>query len=456
VDLHERVGVAGVRRAALALAVVVAGCGGAQHTTSSPPAPHVGPRARTAAPGWPTYHGDLARSGSVTSGPSPASARLVWSAPVDAPVYAEPVVAGGRVVVATENDSLYAFDTSGRMRWHAKLGSPVPGGDLPCGNIDPSGITGTPAVDAGVVYAVTFERPAHHTLVAVDLATGAVRWRRAVDPPGADPSVEQQRGAIAVANGRVYVAYGGLFGDCGAYNGWVVGVSTAHPASTLSAYRVPSARKGGIWAASGPAVDASGSLYVSTGNGVSSSFDFGNAVIRLSPTLARQDFFAPPNAAQLNGPDADLGSVGPLLLPGGRVAVVGKDGVGYLASTTHMGGVGGQLTSRSLCGGNGAFGGLAYANGDIYVPCTSGLVAVRADDLGAVWSGPSFTAGAPIAAAGAVWVVDTDAGKLYALDASTGSVRFSASIGTAAHFATPAAAGGRVYVAGGGHLLAFG
>src|SRR5205807_294337 len=147
---------------------------------------------------------------------------------------------------------------------------------------DPSGITGTPAIAAGTVYVVTFERPAHHTLVAVDLSTGAVRWRRAVDAPGADPTVEQQRGALAAANGRVYVAYGGLFGDCGAYNGWVVGVDAGHPVSGLLAYRVPSARKGGVWAPSGPAVDAAGSIYVSTGNGVSSSFDFGNAVIRLS------------------------------------------------------------------------------------------------------------------------------------------------------------------------------
>jgi outer membrane protein assembly factor BamB len=451
VDARRRLGLA------LALAAFAAtGCGGAHHTTSSPPAPRVGPPAHAAGPAWPTYHADVARTGAVAAGPSPASTRLVWSAPVDGAVYAEPVVAAGRVVVATENDSLYAFDTSGRMRWHAKLGSPVAGGDLPCGDIDPSGITGTPAIDGGVVYAVTLAAPPHHTLVAVDLATGAVRWRRAVDPPGADPSVEQQRAALAVANGRVYVAYGGLFGDCGDYNGWVVGVSAAHPAAALDAYRVPAARKAGIWAPSGPAVDASGSLYVSTGNGVSSSFDFGNAVIRLSPTLGRQDFFAPPDAAQLNGPDADLGSVGPLLLPGSRLAVVGKDGVGYVASTAHMGGVGGQLRSRSLCGGEGAFGGLAYANGDIYVPCTSGLVAVRASDLGAVWSGPAFTAGAPIVAGGSVWIVDTDSGTLYALDARTGAVRFHMSIGQAAHFATPAAAGGRIYVAAGGHLLAVG
>ena len=447
------------RRAWLALALAAfaaAGCGGGRHTTSSPPAPRVGPPTRITGPAWPTYHANLARTAAVASGPSPASVRLVWSTPVDGAVYAEPVVAAGRVVVATENDSLYAFDTSGRMRWHVKLGSPVAGGDLPCGDIDPSGITGTPAIDAGVVYAVTLEPPAHHMLVAVDLATGAVRWRRAVDPPGADASVEQQRAALAVANGRVYVAYGGLFGDCGNYNGWVVGVSAAHPAAALSAYRVPSAREAGIWAPSGPAVDARGSLYVSTGNGVSSSFDFGNAVIRLSPTLARQDFFAPPNAAQLNGTDGDLGSTGPLLLPGDRVAVVGKNGIGYIASTTHLGGVGGQLQSRSLCGGEGAFGGLAYANGDVYVPCTNGLVALRASDLGPLWSGPSFTAGAPIVAGAAVWVVDTDSGTLYALDARTGTVRFHARIGDTAHFATPAAAGGRIYVAAGHHLLAFG
>jgi outer membrane protein assembly factor BamB len=76
---------------------------------------------------------------------------------VDGAVYAEPLVAGGKVIVATENDSLYAFDAAtGRQAWRAHLGTPVSGGQLPCGNIDVSGITGTPVIDptAGTVYAV--------------------------------------------------------------------------------------------------------------------------------------------------------------------------------------------------------------------------------------------------------------------------------------------------------------
>src|SRR2546429_218052 len=79
----------------------------------------------------------------------------------------------------------------------------------------------------GVVYAVAFLAPARHELAALDLASGRVRWRRAIDPPGADPKVHQQRGALALANGRVYVSFGGLFGDCGNYHGWVVSASAS-------------------------------------------------------------------------------------------------------------------------------------------------------------------------------------------------------------------------------------
>jgi hypothetical protein len=164
----------------------------------------------------------------------------------------------------------------------------------------------------------------------------------------------------------VYVPYGGLFGDCGNYHGWVVGAPASSPNGGLVSFRVPTHREGGIWAPPGASVDRAGNLYVATGNGDSSSFDFGNAVIRLSPALRREAYFAPKVAGALNLSDTDLGSTGPLLLPSHRAFAIGKSGAGYLLSTSRLGGIGGQLFSSHVCGS--AFGASSYARGLIYVP----------------------------------------------------------------------------------------
>jgi outer membrane protein assembly factor BamB len=406
---------------------------------------------------WLTYHGNLARTGLDSTSPALGQVRHTWTRQLDGQVYAEPLVTGGRVVAATEGDSLYALDGgTGRVQWRARLGTPVDGSTLPCGNINPSGITGTPAIDAasGTVYTVGFLQPAHHVLFAVDLATGRVRWRRAIDPPGADPTVHQQRAALALSHGRVYVAYGGLNGDCGDYHGWVVSAPASGPNGALQSFEVPTQREGAIWAPSGPAVDAGGNLFVATGNGSStSSFDFGNSVIRLTPSLRRTAFWAPANGATLNANDTDLGSTGPVLLPNGRVFIIGKQGVGYLLDAARLGGIGAQLASRQVCGGA-AFGASAYASGVVYVPCVDGLAALKVsgNTLAQAWRGPSFRAGPPIVAGGAVWTVDLDGGVLYALDARTGRVRFQARIDK---FTTPTAGGQWVYVGGGSSVLGF-
>jgi hypothetical protein len=193
---------------------------------------------------------------------------------------------------------------------------------------------------------------------------------------------------------------------------------------------------------------------VATGNGSStSSFDFGNAVIRLTPTLRVSGFFAPRNAPALSAADADLGSTGPLLLPGSRAFIIGKTGVGYLLSTRRLGGIGHPLASQNICGS--AFGGDAYARGTIYVPCTDGIVAVRlaGDRLMPAWSQGAASL-PPILAGPGLWAMG--GGSLNQLDPHSGRVRFSAPIGEPAHFATPAASGGRIFVAAGGRVQAFG
>jgi outer membrane protein assembly factor BamB len=250
--------------------------------------------------------------------------------------------------VATEQNSVYSLDIqTGKVLWQVNLGKPVPRADLACGNIDPSGITSTPVADpiTGHLYVVARIQPNHHELFVLDIQTGTVVSHRTVDPPGADPRVQQQRSALALSNGRVYIAFGGLYGDCGSYNGWLVGAPVDGNGQLVS-YRVPSQRGAGLWAPSGPAVDATGNIYVTSGNGFSnSSFDFGNSVIRLSPDLAMVDWFAPNNWQELNRGDIDLGSMGPTLLQGGLVFQAGKEGKGYLLRADNIGHIGGEVLS---------------------------------------------------------------------------------------------------------------
>jgi len=212
-------------------------------------------------------------------------------------------------------------------------------------------------------------------------------------------------------------------------------------------------REGGIWAPQGPSVDAAGNVYVATGNGDASTFDYGDAVIKLSAGMRAAGYFAPKNSGALNDADADLGSNGPMLLPGGKLFEIGKSGVAYLLDTAKLGGIGHALASLDL--GCGSFGGLAYANGTVYVPCGGGLTAVTVtgSSLRQSWTQPAVTQ-PPILAGPGLWGVGGD--MLYELDPATGAVRYHAKIGDTDHFATPSAAGGRVFVAAGGRVFAFG
>jgi outer membrane protein assembly factor BamB len=186
--------------------------------TSAPRPPSSGAGPRAASAGWLTYHGDPGRSGYAEAPAAVHSLAVGRRTRLDGPVYAQPLVAphgGGDVtIVATEANSVYAL-RDGTVVWRAQLGPPVPLAALPCGNVDPLGITGTPVVDpaSSTVYVVAeLDGPVRHELVAIDTATGAVRWRRGIDPPGAQPRFEQERAALALSGGRVWVALGGLYG----------------------------------------------------------------------------------------------------------------------------------------------------------------------------------------------------------------------------------------------------
>lgn len=436
----------------LALAAVVFACGAAGDGTRASAAP--------AARDWPTYHGDDARTGTRTDVASFSTVEVAWQTDaLGGDAYAEPIVVRGTAIVATQRNVVLGFDArTGQQRWRTALGAPVDASTLPCGNIRPvSGITSTPVADAGSgrVYVVAFEQGYHHELYAIDVASGAVRFHRNVDAPGADPKVHQQRSALTLANGRVYVAYGGLFGDCGPYRGTVVAASATSPDAPLAIYRVPANREAGIWAPSGMAVDDRGRLYAATGNSDSTgTFDYNDAVLRLAPDLALEDHWAPRDWLALSRADIDLGSIGPTLLPGGLALIAGKNGVLYLLRAEQLGGIAGEAASTKLCAS--VFGGFAFANGVAYVPCTDGLAAVRVDgtSLRVVWRSARAISGPPIVAGGAVWATDPGAGVLYAVDLTNGSTRFQRDLGAMQHFTTPTAYGDLILVAAGGRLVA--
>ena len=406
---------------------------------------------------WTTYHENNSRSGYVAA--AVVCPDEGWKSPtLDGEVYAEPLVYGGMVLVATENDSVYALNaTSGVTLWRTNLGTSMSGSALPCGDISPSGITGTPVIDptTDTIYVVTFQTPGGHHLVAIDVKNGGVRFTQLADPQGSDPLVEQERGALLLGNGKVYIPYGGLAGDCGDYHGLVVGLNADGSGGMIS-YEVPSQREAGIWAPSGGAMDSSGNLFVATGNSASdSAFDYGNSVVELSPSLQPLGYFAPTDWLQLNQGDTDLGSVGPAFVGQSVLFQIGKEGVGYLLDPASLGGIGGQEFSEQVC--SSAFGGTAVSGSTVFVPCTDGLVAllVSSNSFQVLWKDTGFPAGPPIVTGKVVWALDTSTGVLNGYNASTGSSLFTFNVGGVTRFTTPSVGDGSIFVAAGKYLYSF-
>ena len=201
-----------------------------------------------------TYHGDPARSGNFTM-PALSWDRAHDMRPVanfaprfDGHLYAQPLywkppgVGPARLIVASENNTITAIDaTNGATIWNRYLGAPARLSTLPCGNIDPLGVTGTPVIDetSATLYldAVIADRGPHHRILALSLDDGSVKAGWPVDVGNAlraqsqkfDPRVHNQRGALTMLGQTLFVPFGGHFGDCGDYRGWVVGVPVADP-----------------------------------------------------------------------------------------------------------------------------------------------------------------------------------------------------------------------------------
>jgi outer membrane protein assembly factor BamB len=368
---------------------------------------------------------------------------------LDGAMYASPVVVDATIIAATEGDTVYAFGVDGHKIWERHLGTPSPASERPCGNIDPLGITGTPIVADGTVYvSPELTDPIRHELVALDVATGAVKWRHNIDLPGVEIAAMQERGALAISGGRVWVPFGGLAGDCGGYKGRVVGVKLDGSGRPI-AYTVPTTREAGIWTPPGPAVDDKGQLFVAVGNGesgVGDPYDHSDSVLKLSSDGKLLDSFSPKTWPTDNDNDLDLGSQGPALV-GRWVFQAGKSGTAYVLDRDHLGGIGGQVSSGSVCA---SYGGTAVMGNVVYVPCDDGDRAVSIDSHGSLrvlWHVDSGTiAGSPVIGGGRVWTLDQNAGMLHALDPKTGDSLAQVDVGVTSRFATPAIYGRDVLV----------
>jgi hypothetical protein len=225
------------------------------------------------------YHGQADRSGNfVMPGFTWERARTLRLEAGFAPrftgnLYAQPLYwkppgrAAGALIVASESNTVAVVDAgSGKTLWTRSLGAPVPLAAFPCGNIDPLGITGTPAIDEtdGALYLdamVADPAGPRHKLFGLSLADGSMLPGWPVDIAESlraagqsfDSRVQNQRGALTILDGTLYVPYGGFFGDCGDYHGWVVGIGLKEP-HRMSAWR-SRGRGAGIWAPGGHASD---------------------------------------------------------------------------------------------------------------------------------------------------------------------------------------------------------
>jgi len=437
-----------------------------------------------AEPTWTTYHRDPGRSGNDPDGVNPITPTRSWqSADLGAPIWGQPLILGSRVYVATVGDEIYALSAStGKVLWKKSAGTPVPSTELPCGDVTPTvGIVSTPVIDASTntIYAVADSwdaatKEAHHVLNGYSLTHGESVLSTPVDPPGAEPKMLLQRSALNIDKGKVIFGFGGNAGDCGTYRGAVVAAPEAGGPPSFWQYSPAAPAFGGaaVWGVSGPAVDSEGHIYATTGNPnfpqgqKVTTFDNSDSVVELDTSMSQIGSFEPETWLVDSNHDLDLGTAGAELLPGGLLFQAGKDGMGFLVDEATMGSGAPAVYSQKVCGGHGSFGGDAYANGTIYVPCTDGVRALTynraARTFTSLWSAPSEATGPPILSAGLVWTVNNKfleggATKLYGLNASTGAAVYTETLPspTIDHFTSPSAAGGRLFLATGSSVTAY-
>ena len=483
-----------------------------------------------------TYHNDLSRSGQnlnetilTPATVSSSTFGQLFSASVDGQVYAQPLYMWGVnvpgkgahnvVFVATEHDSVYAFDADSNSGsnaaplWHTSFLNPsagvtsVPADNLGCEVIAPEvGITGTPVIDpaTGTLYvaAMTLEdfgQTYVHRLHALDVTTGLEKPGSPVvieaSAPGTGdgnstvtfrPWLYKERAGLLLLNGVVYTFWSSHC-DAGGYHGWVIGYD-ANSLKRASVYTPsPNWEAGSIWqSGAAPPADAAGNIYIVTGNGTFDAdrggADLGDSVVKLSTThgLSVADYFTPFNAALLDVKDVDLGSSGALLLPDlagspqhphllitggkeGRIYLIDRDGMGHFGLDSDQ-----QIVQSLPAAVGPLFGVPAYFNNTVFFgpkndalkafPILNGQLSETpsSQSSGAIpYLGSVPSVSANGSKAGLVWTICPDG--LHAYDAANlANQLYSGNFGSYIKFSTPTIANGKVYVGTANSVAVFG
>ena len=443
---------------------------------------------------------------------------LKFTEVVDGKVFAQPLylpnlsIGGGThnvVFVATEHDTVYAFDadSGGAPLWQVSL---IPSGATTVPQsfvgsiINPEvGITGTPVIDpsTGTIYVVAETLESNNVvfrLHALDVTTSKERPSSPVviSASGFQPKEQLQRPGLLLANGNVYFALGS-HNDIMPYHGWIFGYSATSLAQVAVWNVTPGGSEGAIWmAGAGIAADSSGNLYVMTGNG---DFDgitnFGQSFVKLSPTLTVLDYFTPYNWSAQSQADLDLGSGGVLLVPDQtgsfphEIIGCGKPTTIWVLNRDKMGGLeSGPNSGQSIQEVNNAVGGVSgnqaddhcfttpafwqqnlyfIGNNDVlkafHLDPTTGMMTTSATSQGTLEF--QFPGAQPVVSSngssnGIVWALNhspTDT-LLVAYDATNVAIELyrSGSLGSGTKWATPTVVNGKVYVGTVKHLYVFG
>ncbi len=510
-----------------------------------------------------TFHNDNLRTGlnSNETSLSPSSVSentfgLLYRLPVDGAIYAQPLAVAqvpvkgmgskNLIFVATENNSVYAFDGNATSAsspiWHTNLGPSVPNGDTGSGDIQPLiGITGTPVIritapGKGYLYVIakTKETGANGTvyvqrLHALNITNGKEMAGSPVQISASVPGtgdgndgngnipfnslIQSNRPALLYLNNgktnNIYIAWAS-HGDNGAFHGWIMGYDAISLKQVAVFNTTPNAMAnqnggapagGGIWQSGGGLTSDGETIFVATGNGV---FDpttnaWGDAVLKLSPGLQVEDYFAPSDQENLDTTDGDLGASGVMVIPSGTsynpskqiMVQTTKRGNMYLLDEKNLGRYNASKDNvyQEILGAMGdLWGNPAYYNGTIfYGPAsnpvcsfniansklTGGIQMSSSNTYG--YPGPTPCVSSNGNSDGIVWAVDSSQyvgnssgnsgpAQLYAYDASNLSTTlYSTSgsngrdvMGTAVKFVTPLVQGGRVYVGTQAELDVFG
>jgi hypothetical protein len=430
----------------------------------------------------------------------------MWASPVY--ITNGPGGKGAFFVATTGNDVIALDETTGAPLWKAPyhLGDSPTTNGVNCGNIHPLGILSTPVIDpvtrtlyvAGAVGTTSILR---HEVHAIDIETGKSVPGWPVDVTGMKsgnatftPPPQNQRSALSLVGGKVYVAYGGHAGDCGNYHGWVIAIDTTDP--TKRGAWATLGQGEAIWAPGGMASDGT-SVFAVTGNSTvgaaNRTVSDSESVVRVGGlavmTRSDQNQYYPTTWRQMDGEDADFGASNPVYVtvpgstPSGFVAAVAKDGQFYLLNAANLGGMGGHVATLAVA--NGAMSvktsPTAYttAKGVHVVLATEGntacpgapgsgqsmisvlLSAGSPPKASIEWCAPINGEGGPIStttdgtANAAVWYLSGS--KLTAVDGDTGKTLYTSANGCAnvRRWTSPIAVKGRIVVGGDGHLCSW-